>query len=160
MKITCLLHAFVITTFFILAVYSSDPPEFPPSPSPAPELGSDDSYPVPSYSSPSPYDSPLATPPSDLSPSPSVDESSPSSFSPSPSPSPSPSEASDMAADLKSQEPKEPSSEGMSGGKKAGVAFGVIAAACFVGFGGIVYRKRQQNIRRAQYSYAARMDFI
>ncbi|KAL4560911.1 hypothetical protein LXL04_033067 [Taraxacum kok-saghyz] len=152
MTINGVLYVFSFTLFFTLAVFASDPPEFSPSPSPAPELGSDDSYSIP-YSSPSPSVGSLpALAPSDLSPSPA-----PSSFSPSPSPSPS--EASDMTVDVKNQKPEESSSEGMSGGKKAGVAFGVIAAACFVGFGGMVYKKRQQNIRRAQYIYAARMDF-
>lgn len=52
------------------------------------------------------------------------------------------------------------SSGGMSGGKKAGVAIGVISAACIVGLGALVYKKRQQNIRRAQYGSAARREFL
>ncbi|KAL0390113.1 UNVERIFIED_CONTAM: hypothetical protein Scaly_0368400 [Sesamum calycinum] len=57
-------------------------------------------------------------------------------------------------------ETKDDSSGGMSGGKKAGVAIGVISAACIVGLGALVYKKRQQNIRRAQYGYAARREFL
>nr|XP_009797238.1 PREDICTED: proline-rich receptor-like protein kinase PERK1 [Nicotiana sylvestris] len=53
------------------------------------------------------------------------------------------------------------SGDGMNGGKKAGVAFGAIAAACVVGLGALVYKKRRQNIRRAQFGYAARRsDFL
>lgn len=49
---------------------------------------------------------------------------------------------------------------GMSGGKKAGIALGVILAAGVVVVGGLVYKKRQDNIRRAQYSYAARTELL
>lgn len=49
---------------------------------------------------------------------------------------------------------------GMNGGKKAGIAVGVIAAACLVGLGGLVYKKRQDNIRRSQYGYAARRELL
>lgn len=61
------------------------------------------------------------------------------------------------AGDLKSE--KE-SSDGMNGGQKAGVAVGVIAGACIVGAGALVYKKRQQNIRRAQYGNAARREIL
>ena len=46
---------------------------------------------------------------------------------------------------------------GMSGGKKAGIAFGVIAAVAVVGLGALVYKRRQENIRRSRYGYNARM---
>ncbi|XP_047944268.1 classical arabinogalactan protein 1-like [Salvia hispanica] len=51
-------------------------------------------------------------------------------------------------------------SEGMSGGKKAGIAVGVIAAGCVVGMAAVVYKKRQRNIRRARYSYTDHTDFL
>lgn len=41
------------------------------------------------------------------------------------------------------------------GGKKAGIAVGVIAAAGMVGLGGYVLKKRRENIRRSRYEYAA-----
>lgn len=65
-----------------------------------------------------------------------------------------------MSADAEEEGEKGEGSGGMKGGKKAGIVFGVAAAACVVGFGGVVYKKRQQNIRRAQYGYAARSDFL
>ncbi|KAK2971653.1 hypothetical protein RJ640_010894 [Escallonia rubra] len=48
------------------------------------------------------------------------------------------------------------SSKGMSGGQKAGIVFGVLAAAGVVGFGGMVYMKRRNNVQRSRYGYAAR----
>ncbi|GFZ14775.1 uncharacterized protein LOC130764062 [Actinidia eriantha] len=47
-------------------------------------------------------------------------------------------------------------SKGMSGGQKAGIAIGVLAAAGVVGLGGMVYKKRRANIRRARFGSAAR----
>lgn len=55
---------------------------------------------------------------------------------------------------------KEDSSSGMSGAKKAGVAIGVVGAAVLAGVGVVVYKKRQQNIRRSEYGYAARREFL
>lgn len=40
---------------------------------------------------------------------------------------------------------------GLSGGQKVGVAIGVVAVVALVGLSAVVYRKRQQNIRRASY---------
>lgn len=48
----------------------------------------------------------------------------------------------------------------MSGAKKAGVAIGVVGAAVLAGVGVVVYKKRQQNIRRSEYGYAARREFL
>ncbi|KAG7564541.1 hypothetical protein ISN44_As10g013050 [Arabidopsis suecica] len=115
--------------------YSSPPePETKHSPSP----------------SPSPVNSPSISPPL-----PNDSQSPSSSASPSPSP-----EASDLNhSDIKGIEGGKSSSGGgggMSGGKKVGVAFGAIAAVCVVGVAGFVYKKRQENIRRSRYGYAAR----
>jgi len=49
---------------------------------------------------------------------------------------------------------------GMSGGQKAGIVLGVLIGACVVGFAGFVYKKRQQNVRRSQYGYAASSGLI
>lgn len=77
-------------------------------------------------------------------------------------PDPDPSVASDInvKAGSGSQDDEEQGSEGMSGGKKAGIAAAVIGAACLVGFGGLVYKKRQDNIRRSAYGYAARRELL
>ncbi|KAL3354619.1 hypothetical protein AABB24_018998 [Solanum stoloniferum] len=152
------------------------------SPSPAPVSGGDlGSLPpiaaAPKTPSPSPSPSPLAnvssppaSPPTDHStnsapaPSPvSGDNTTPTPASapvaepPSPSPSPAPSDvaASDISHESNTAEVDESSSSdgGMNGGKKAGVAFGVVAAACVVGLGALVYKKRRQNIRRAQFGH-------
>lgn len=79
-------------------------------------------------------------------------------------PAPSPSEISDINhndMDEEGGEGVESSDDGgLSGGKKAGIAVGVIAAACLVGLGGFVYKKRQDNVRRSQYGYAARREML
>lgn len=152
-------NLFTIVLLSLLSVrlsLSSDPPLT--APSPAPEHGGD------SLSAPSPspeFNSPPAPPPDDLV---EFRANSPSTGSPSPSPSaesPSPAYKGEMSADAEEEEgEKGEGSGGMKGGKKAGIVFGVAAAACVVGFGGVVYKKRQQNIRRAQYGYAARSDFL
>ncbi|XP_024009628.1 classical arabinogalactan protein 3 [Eutrema salsugineum] len=149
------------------------------SPAPAPDLSTDatDSPPIhaptPEFGSPSPAESPIAysslpQPETEHSPSPSPSPSDSPSLSPplpddhaspSSSPSPSPSqEASDLNhSDITGvEEEKSSGGGGMSGGKKAGVAFGTIAAVCVVGLAGFVYKRRQENIRRSRYGYAAR----
>jgi hypothetical protein len=68
--------------------------------------------------------------------------------------------ASDINVKAGSEGDEEEESEGMSGGKKAGIAAAVIGAACLVGFGGLVYKKRQDNIRRSAYGYAARRELL
>lgn len=127
-----------------LSANSSSPAESPVEYSSPPEPKTEHS-PSPSPS-PSPSDSPSISPPSP------DDHKSPSS-SPSPSP-----EASDLNhSDIKGIEEKKSSGGGgMSGGTKAGVAFGTIAAVCVVGLAGFVYKKRQENLRRSRYGYAAR----
>ncbi|XP_022986136.1 proline-rich receptor-like protein kinase PERK12 [Cucurbita maxima] len=135
----------------------SSPPEsavsFPPLSSPIP-------FPHVPASSPveSPLHSPPAPPPSDLVPSPSPARVP----SPSPNLAPTPAADSDFRNSISNNGgvESESSKGGMNGGKKAGIAVGVIAAACFVGIGGIVYKKRQDNIRRSQYGNAARSSFL
>lgn len=138
--------------FAVQSVVAVDPPEY--SPSPASPLTS------PSL----PDSSPPAPPPSDSSPalSPAAENSSPEKSS-SPSPVPAPEIASDVNhanqanfGNIKSEE----SSGGMKMGQKAGVALGVIAFACVLGVGTIVYKKRQQNIRRSMYGYDARRELL
>ncbi|KAG2299887.1 hypothetical protein Bca4012_011458 [Brassica carinata] len=69
----------------------------------------------------------------------------------SPAPSPSP-EAGDVNHnDVSGMEGQKSS----GGGKKAGIAFGVIAAASMVCIGGYMLKKRRDNIRRSRYEYAA-----
>ncbi|CAH8392731.1 unnamed protein product [Eruca vesicaria subsp. sativa] len=71
-------------------------------------------------------------------------------FYTSPSTSPSP-EVSDVNHDDVSG--MEEKSSG--GGKKAGIAFGLIAAASMVSVGGYMLKKRRDNIRRSRFEYAA-----
>ncbi|KAK9079088.1 hypothetical protein SSX86_000758 [Deinandra increscens subsp. villosa] len=160
MAIKSSLYLLTFMLLFTLSV-SSDPAGTSPAPSPVPvpQLGSDDSPPLGSPPSPPPA--------SDLSPSPVLSPSADDSKAPTPSLSPSLSPAPEAAdaghlssANVKSEELNKSSSGGMSGGKKAGIAIGVIAAACVVGFGGLLYKKRQQNIRRAEFSSAARREFL
>ncbi|KAL0784873.1 hypothetical protein Bca101_001118 [Brassica carinata] len=104
------------------------------------------------------------------SPSPSPDSYAPQSetrMSPSPSPSDSPTtmppgyihqppSLSPEESDLKYKDGSGTERESSSGGgKKAGIAVGVIAAASMVGLGGYVLKKRRENIRRSRYEYAA-----
>ncbi|MCD7457404.1 hypothetical protein HAX54_035027 [Datura stramonium] len=177
----------VLCVTFLFAILSiqhcicADAPEN--SPSPAPEAGGDlGSLPPTALAPESPAPSPLTnvssppTPPPanhspDSAPAPSPLDGgnatpspapAPVTDSPSPSPSPAPSDvvASDISHESTAEANESSSDGGMNGGKKAGVAFGVIAAACVVGLGALVYKKRRQNIRRAQFGYAARRDFL
>lgn len=127
------------------------PPSNPPeSPSPASGISSPPSPPPPQSPSPSPSQSQSQSPESDDNPS------------KSPSPSPTRSAAADESPEVANiHEQKESSTGGgISGGKKAGVVLGVLVGACVVGFAGFVYKKRQENIRRSQYGYAARSNMI
>nr|XP_027070345.1 pectinesterase inhibitor 10-like [Coffea arabica] len=158
-------HIFTLALLVLLfnspLSFSVDPPQT--SPSPSPDHGAD----VPSLEpkkSPSPSVNSPPAPPPDLAP-----ESSPSpALTPAnsteplkKSPAPSPSEAGDVSqADSSDIEAEGESSEGMSRGKKAGIAIGVVAGVCIVGIGALVYKKRQQNIQRAQFGYAARRELL
>ncbi|KAK4440742.1 hypothetical protein Salat_0409100 [Sesamum alatum] len=171
-------HTVSLTIFYALLlfahpIYSQDSPES--SPSPSPEFPPGDISQPPASPSPSPAlpISPPAPPPSDLAPNspspapfPGEDDDAPyeQEKTPSPAPAPAPVVVGDVRHEDQSNagdlETNDDSSGGMSGGKKAGVAIGVISAACVVGLGALVYKKRQQNIRRAQYGYAARGEFL
>nr|GLL31066.1 cyclin-dependent kinase inhibitor 1C-like [Ipomoea trifida] len=61
---------------------------------------------------------------------------------------------------LKAQKDSDDSDSGMSGGKKVGIAFGVVSGACLVGLAAKVYKKRQENIRRAQFGYYGNDDML
>ncbi|KAE8688839.1 hypothetical protein F3Y22_tig00110954pilonHSYRG00109 [Hibiscus syriacus] len=83
--------------------------------------------------------------------------------SPVSSPAPSPYNASDINhGDINAEgsEEKYGGDGGMSDGKKTRVAIAAVGAACLVGLGGLVYKKRQDNIRRAQYGYATRSEIL
>ncbi|XP_055834430.1 vegetative cell wall protein gp1-like [Solanum dulcamara] len=130
----------------------------PGTPSPSPSVSSP---PLPSQTDRSPNSAPAPSPVSGGSATP-FPAPSPVTDPPSPAPSPSDVVASDISQESTTVEVNESSSSdgGMNGGKKAGVAFGVMAAACVVGLGALVYKKRRQNIRRAQFGYAGRRDFL
>ncbi|TXG49547.1 hypothetical protein EZV62_025422 [Acer yangbiense] len=49
---------------------------------------------------------------------------------------------------------------GMNGGKKAGITMGIMAGAAVVGLGGMVYKKRRSNIRRAIFGRAAKRSLL
>ncbi|KAL6531482.1 hypothetical protein OROMI_027845 [Orobanche minor] len=158
-----IIHTLSTTLFFAFILsarptFSADSSGTSPSPSPPPFT------PSPSPAVPKSLPAP---PPSDLAPN-----------SPSPAPSPgnddydarkkSPSPAPVVAGDVSHEdqssgvdlETKDDSSGGMSGGKKTGVAIGVIAAVCIVGVGALVYKKRQRNIQRPRYGYAGRREML
>lgn len=158
------LTAVLLLVEFAVAV---DPPEL--SPAPAPESGAEDVAPSPhtlspplspTAPSPSPYFGSPPAPPLALesSPSPSPD----SSPAPTPSPTPSSSDVGDIQhtstenADGEEGE----SSGGLKGGQKAGIALGVIACVAVLGVGCLVYKKRQDNIQRSRYGYAARRELL
>ncbi|XP_059626774.1 vegetative cell wall protein gp1-like [Cornus florida] len=155
----------LVTLMLVQLTVSADLPEISPSPapklpegpvSPPPDAGS------PSNPSPSPdFSSPPSPPPSDSAPG--------SSPTPSPTnttstPAPAPTNASDVIksdvnANANAEESKE-SSGGLKVGQKAGIALGVIVGAGVVVVGIVVYKKRQQNIQRSQFGYAARREIL
>uniref|UniRef100_A0A6N2L6M4 Uncharacterized protein n=1 Tax=Salix viminalis TaxID=40686 RepID=A0A6N2L6M4_SALVM len=126
----------------------------PPLPSPSADTGSPSDSPLVSPPAPSPSDSPLvsppAPPPSDLVPSGSAPASALTEGS----------ELNHSNNNVDAGSGDEGESKGMGGGKKAGIVVGVIVAACMVGLGGMVYKKRQNNIRRSDYGYAARREIL
>ncbi|XP_057483993.1 proline-rich receptor-like protein kinase PERK12 [Actinidia eriantha] len=160
------LHRSVIIVLFALLSLqltdSADPPHF--APTPAPDSGADFTPPPesPSPASPSPSPglrSPPAPPPDDSAPG-SSPTPSPAKKSPSPAPA-APGDAGTVNSHVNDgDEEQNESSGGLGGGQKAGIALGVVAGVCLVALGGILYRKRRQNIQRSQYGYAARRDIL
>ncbi|XP_075500568.1 uncharacterized protein LOC142539177 [Primulina tabacum] len=148
---------------FLLLVhpFSAAAPEYSPSPSPSPRSPAGVLSPPPGTPSPSPANSHYSPP-------------APPPQGPSPTPAPSPAAVEQKSPPLvpvgnggvnhenqkNADESDDGSSGGMSGGKKAGIAIGVIGAASIVGIGAFVYKKRQQNLRRSEYGYAARREFL
>ncbi|XP_078427924.1 uncharacterized protein LOC144700295 [Wolffia australiana] len=113
---------------------------------PAPPAFDDDDLSPGGAPGPSPWsDSPSSEPPSSDSALP--------SDAPAPLPSGSAAQKIDQAADL-------PSSHSAAAGQKAGVAFGVIAAAALVGIGAVVYKKRRDNVRRTQFGIEMRREML
>ncbi|OMO71740.1 hypothetical protein CCACVL1_18081 [Corchorus capsularis] len=100
-----------------------------------------------------------ASPPAPVAPSPSdLEEGKSPASSPAPSPDASDINHSNINAD--GSEEYVGGGGGMSGGKKAGIVVAVLVVVCLVGLGGLVYKKRQDNIRRTQYGYAARREIM
>lgn len=50
--------------------------------------------------------------------------------------------------------------KGVSGGQTAGIVIGVLAGVALIGFGALVFKKRQANIRRSRFGFAARKASI
>ncbi|XP_023523185.1 lysine-rich arabinogalactan protein 19-like [Cucurbita pepo subsp. pepo] len=157
-----------VLSALLLAQFTVSSDSMAESPAPPPQTGADSpSSRSPSISSPpdasprnAPVSSPPSPPPSDLTPGSSPTRSPPPSSSLAPSPPPS--EPSDFNRSNVSKEDESDgeSKDGMSGAQKFGIAVGVIAAAGLVGFGGLIYKKRQANIRRSGYGYTARREIL
>ena len=128
---------------------SPAPSPFSGAPSPLSPFHSPPAPPADDEDLPPDYDAPT---PSPASPSPLAD--SPSSEPPLPSDEESgvPPQKVDQESSLAAQaKATESGGGGMSGGHKAGLAVGLFLAAALVGVGAFVYKKRQDNLRRAQY---------
>lgn len=111
--------------------------------------------------SPSSHGSPSPSPSSHGSPSPSPYPNPLTSAPPSPPPFSAPSESPDSGPlndEQKIEHSK--SSSGMSTGRKAGVAVAVVFGVAFAAGGFVIYKKRQENILRSQYGYAARRELL
>ena len=121
----------------------------PPSPSPAPANTPSHSLSAPNHP---PASSPLVSSPP-----------APSPLSPSPisAPAPSPEDSTPLNHIDVDEKTEDSSTEGgMSGSKKAGIAIGIIVAASVLMLAAMVYKKRQQNLRRNQYNFGVRRDII
>lgn len=149
---------YVVLFFAMLALHRSLAEDSPTaSPAPAPVTGADDfSPPAPA---PTP-DTPSRTPPQDASSPPSPPPSDLGSPAPSPADANASAPASDseVAKDVRQASTSEEKSSGR--GKKVGIAVGVVAGACVVGLGALVYKKRRDNIRRSQYGQDARGSLL
>ncbi|VFQ96598.1 unnamed protein product [Cuscuta campestris] len=124
-----------------------------PAPAPAPQSGPHADSPPPVFRSPSP------------SPSDAADRAPPAppplkfDVSASPALAPDPDAVNDVShADV--EEASGTTGGGMSRGRKAGIAVGVIAGACVVGIGAVVYKKRQRNILRSRYGYGGEREMV
>ncbi|CAJ1979309.1 unnamed protein product [Sphenostylis stenocarpa] len=150
----------LLLSLLVNTASATDSPTLPPELSPSSPPSHSPSPHVAPASHPSPAESPQSP-----SPTPNSNDSPPSptpqnSHSPSPAPSPDGEDNDGVnRADLAGNSGKS-SSGGMSSGKKAGVAVGVIVAAGVVVLGAFVYKKRRQNIQRSQYGYAARRELL
>ncbi|XP_020202340.1 cyclin-dependent kinase inhibitor 1C [Cajanus cajan] len=98
---------------------------------------------------------PLSAPSPSPSPSPNLAPASPAS-SPAPSPAQSPEDSSSDGEDRAENSWR----GGLSRSKKAGIAMGVIVAACVGISAGMVYKKRKQHLRRSRYALGARGEFL
>ncbi|XP_048232202.1 protein TRACHEARY ELEMENT DIFFERENTIATION-RELATED 7A-like [Ricinus communis] len=110
-----------------------------PAPSPPPPAAVPPSPPPPAAVPPSP------PPPAAVPPSPP-----PPTWVPPPPPPPGSPPPTDGASQGKG------SSSRLSGGQKAGITIGTLAGAGLLVFGGMIYKKRRSNIRRARFGSAAR----
>ncbi|XP_030453190.1 classical arabinogalactan protein 5-like [Syzygium oleosum] len=151
----------LLVLLLVRPALAADPPQIPPALSP--ELAPD--APTPVAGAPEHY-SPASSPPSPL-PSGSPPAPAPATPSPSPSPSPSKSAGTRHTGVTVSDEDAGDGGSSSSGGdgglsntKKAGIVAAAIVFAGLALLGGMVYKKRKDNIRRSQYSYAARREIL
>lgn len=136
-------------SLFVLTLSLHVTADSTPSPSPAPANTPSHSLSAPSHP---PASSPLVSSPP-----------APSPLNPSPisAPAPSPEDSTSLNHIDVDEKTEESSTEGgMSGSKKAGIAIGIIVAASVLMLAGMVYKKRQQNLRRNQDNYGVRRDII
>lgn len=148
--------SFLSLLLLSLSLHITVSADSPPSPSPSLSPQSPAYSPSPSPSVPPPSPAPASSPLGSSPPAPSP--MNPPSYGPSPAPSPADSTSINHRG--VNGRTEHPSGGGMSGSKKAGIALGVIIAASVIMLAGMVYKKRQQNIRRSQYSYATRGDIL
>ncbi|XP_026417140.1 proline-rich receptor-like protein kinase PERK12 [Papaver somniferum] len=135
-------------------------PNSPPAPPPstnAPGPSSPKHSPAPSPSAPAASDNPKSPTPAQ---SPSDDGAADNKKSPAPSPDADIKHVSTDTAGMEEESKGSSSSGGMSGVKKLGISVGVILFVGCIAAGVIVYKKRQDNIARSRYAYAAGGTFL
>ncbi|KAL0927314.1 hypothetical protein M5K25_001476 [Dendrobium thyrsiflorum] len=169
--LTLLLPLLLLFTHCSVADHNS--PEFAPVPAPFPGGRASAPYKEISESLPPSSLSPLSDPSPDLAPHHPLSPPVPEPF-PSPEEEPTSSTFSTPPFDLieggdendlqasvaENEKSSVDSGGGMNGGKKAVVAIGAVAGVALVGVGALIYKKRQDNIRRARYGYATRRDLL
>ncbi|KAJ3678449.1 hypothetical protein LUZ60_002252 [Juncus effusus] len=146
------LPLFLLSLILTTPTFTLSQISLPPSLSPS-SLPADDSL------SPSPFSS-ISLPPFSSPPAPTpftepiLSSPSPSPLSSSPVPAPAHEELKAGAIDEaeEDQQRDEREKKEMNGGKKAGVAVGLFAAAAVVGLGVFVCKRRRDNIRRSRYA--------